>query len=277
MADALRLDRYLSEETDFTRSQIKKLLKSGRVCVNGSTDLRPEQKVLPSEDSVLLDGLPVRPTGLVYLMMNKPSGVLSATEDRRQKTVIDLVERPYADRLFPVGRLDKDTEGLLLLTNDGVLAHQLLSPRKHVSKTYFAIVDGKITQEDEGRFLEGLDIGEKRNTLPALLRTVTVDGDLILRGRLKEEERPEQADPAAATDSGSLLIDEIQMKEFCLRAIALSDFARCGEGQCCCAAAVTEGRFHQVKRMFEAVGRQVLFLKRIGMGSLCLEIGRAHV
>lgn len=253
----IRLDRYLSEETAYTRSQIKKLLKDREVSVNGETALRPEQKIDPESDSVLLKGDPVLPTGFVYLMMNKPAGVLSATEDRRSETVIDLIDRPYADRLFPVGRLDRDTEGLLLLTNDGQLAHRLLSPKKHVSKTYFAVIDGEVGEKEERLFMEGLDIGEEKPALPALLRTVQVDGDLIERGK--------------SETASSLLIDETQMKEFCLRAASLSDFQRCTDGCSCCAVALTEGKFHQVKRMFEAVGRRVLFLKRIAMGPLCLD------
>ena len=152
-----------------------------------------------------------------YYMLNKPAGVVSATEDKKDSTVLDLIDEKQRKDLFPVGRLDKDTEGLLLITNDGELAHQLLSPKKHVDKVYFARIDGKVTEEDRRRFAEGLEIGEEKLTLPAYLEI------------LKSEE-----------------ISEIRLT-------------------------IREGKFHQVKRMFHAVGKEVIYLKRLQMGSLVLD------
>ena len=151
-------------------------------------------------------------------MLHKPAGVVSATEDNREKTVLDLV-RPedWKNGLFPVGRLDKDTEGLLLLTDDGELAHRLLSPKKHVDKTYYAKIDGQVTEEHVKQFREGLDIGDEKKTLPAVLT-------ILLSGPVSEIE-----------------------------------------------VTIHEGRFHQIKRMFEAVGCKVTYLKRLSMGSLVLD------
>jgi 16S rRNA pseudouridine516 synthase len=152
-----------------------------------------------------------------YYMLNKPAGVVSATIDARDKTVIDLIEEKNRKDLFPVGRLDKDTEGLLLITNDGELAHQLLSPKKHVDKVYYAKVEGHVTDEDVELFQRGVDIGEKEQTLPAKL--------VILQ---------------------SGVISEVHLT-------------------------IQEGKFHQVKRMFEAVNKKVIYLKRLSMGTLQLD------
>jgi len=149
-------------------------------------------------------------------MLNKPAGCVSATEDLRHETVLDLIDEPGKKDLFPVGRLDIDTEGLLLITNDGELAHRLLAPKKHVAKTYFARIRGCVDETDAAKMKEGLDIGEKRPTLPAEL-VILKAGD----------------------------ISEIMLT-------------------------ITEGKFHQVKRMFEAVGKKVTYLKRVEMGSLVL-------
>ena len=165
----MRLDRFLCETGFGTRSQVKAFLKKGLVTVNGETAKRPEQKIAEGKDQVVCGGKAAVYAPLVYLMLHKPAGVVSATEDQRERTVLDLIEKELRKDLFPVGRLDKDTEGLLLLTNDGALAHQLLSPRKHVDKTYYAKVAGKVTEEHAAKFREGLDIGERRPTLPAEL------------------------------------------------------------------------------------------------------------
>lgn len=150
-------------------------------------------------------------------MLNKPQGVVSATEDNFQKTVLDLLGDSRRDDLFPVGRLDKDTEGLLLITNDGALAHRLLSPKKHVSKIYFAHIEGKVTEEDVAAFKKGLVIDEEFTALPAHLKILKSDD-----------------------------ISEIEVEIF-------------------------EGKFHQVKRMFQSVGKKVVFLKRLSMGTLILD------
>ena len=175
----MRLDRFLSGESEMTRSEVKKKIKSGLVEVNGITAVRPEQKINPSSDEILIGGKQVKAAGMVYLMLNKPQGVLSVTEDRRARTVLDLIAQPYARKLFPAGRLDKDTEGLLLLTNDGMLVHRLISPSRHVWKIYFAVVDGEMTKAHEDMFLGGMEIGEKHPTLPAVMRRLSIDGDFL--------------------------------------------------------------------------------------------------
>ena len=197
----MRLDKYLCETGFGTRSQVKDLLKKGQVMVNGEVVKKPELKINETTDQILCQGKKASYQKNIYLMLHKPAGVVSATEDNRKKTVLDLV-RPEDRKngLFPVGRLDKDTEGLLLLTDDGELAHRLLSPKKHVDKTYYAKIDGQVTEEHVKLFREGLDIGDEKKTLPAVLT-------ILLSGQVSEIE-----------------------------------------------VTIHEGRFHQIKRMFEAVG-----------------------
>ena len=155
----MRLDKYLCEAGLGTRSQVKKLLKSGVVTVNGQTVLRPEER-LEETDRVAVSGRELSVARLEYWMLNKPAGCVSATEDARFQTVTELLPAEARRDLFPVGRLDRDTEGLLLLTNDGKLAHFLLSPKRHVDKVYYARVRGRVTKEHVKLFAEGLDIGE---------------------------------------------------------------------------------------------------------------------
>ena len=214
----MRLDKYLCETGFGTRSQVKDLLKKGQVMVNGEVVKKPELKINETTDQILCQGEKASYQKNIYLMLHKPAGVVSATEDNREKTVLDLV-RPEDRKngLFPVGRLDKDTEGLLLLTDDGELAHRLLSPKKHVDKTYYAKIDGQVTEEHVKQFREGLDIGDEKKTLPAVLT-------ILLFGPVSEIE-----------------------------------------------VTIHEGRFHQIKRMFEAVGCKVTYLKRLSMGSLVLD------
>ena len=214
----MRLDKYLCETGFGTRSQVKDLLKKGQFMVNGEVVKKPELKINETTDQILCQGKKASYQKNIYLMLHKPAGVVSATEDNREKTVLDLV-RPEDRKngLFPVGRLDKDTEGLLLLTDDGELAHRLLSPKKHVDKTYYAKIDGQVTEEHVKQFREGLDIGDEKKTLPAVLT-------ILLSGPVSEIE-----------------------------------------------VTIHEGRFHQIKRMFEAVGCKVTYLKRLSMGSLVLD------
>ena len=213
----LRLDKYLADMGIGTRSEVKKAVTKGQVTVNGQIMKKPEVKIDTQADEVLYQGQRVCYMEYEYYMLNKPAGVVSATEDHRDRTVIDLIDSKKRRVLFPVGRLDKDTEGLLLITNDGALAHRLLSPKKHVDKVYYARIRGRVTDEDVKAFAVGLDIGEELPTLPGELR--------ILRS---DEE------------------SEIELT-------------------------IREGKFHQVKRMFEAVDKEVLYLKRIKMGSLALD------
>ena len=213
----LRLDKYLADMGTGTRSQVKQMINKGRVSVNGTKILRPEYKVDPGKDAVEADGSRIGYTDFEYYMLHKPAGYGSATEDRQEKTVLNLITGKSRKDLFPVGRLDKDTEGLLLITNDGELAHRLLSPRRHVDKTYLVHLDLPAEHKDAEAFRRGLDIGDEKPTLPARLE-MEQNGD----GR------------------------EVRVT-------------------------IREGRFHQIKRMFEALGKHVVYLKRLSMGSLYLD------
>jgi 16S rRNA pseudouridine516 synthase len=213
-----RLDKVLGHMGYGTRKEIKKMVKNGWVTINGDAVNDSGVKVNPYEDRIVVDEEVVEYREFVYLLMNKPPGVISATEDDRLPTVVDLLDEKYkVFELFPVGRLDRDTEGLLLLTNDGKLAHELLSPKKHVPKTYYAHVEGKVTDKDKAAFVEGVVLDDGYKTMPAELHII------------ESEE-----------------ISKIELT-------------------------IHEGKFHQVKRMFESVGKTVVYLKRISMGPLRLD------
>ncbi|MBE5953465.1 MAG: rRNA pseudouridine synthase [Lachnospiraceae bacterium] len=213
----IRLDKYLADAGQGTRSEVKIKLKQCRVRVNDTVVKKPETKINPDEDVVSIDGKALFHEEFQYYMLNKPAGVVSATKDERDKTVLQLITEDKRRDLFPVGRLDKDTEGLLLITNDGVLANNLLAPGKHVDKEYYALVEGRVTEETVESFRQGVDIGDDKLTAPAVL--------------IIEESGEESR-------------------------IRLT---------------ITEGRYHQVKRMFEAVGMKVKYLKRLSMGCLKLD------
>lgn len=214
-----RIDKFLSNAQIASRSEVKKYIKAGKIRVNGVIIKKPEEKIDLEKDVVEFDDKVVKRKTDIFILLNKPAGVVTATTDCFDKTVMDLLQVPGKEKLFPVGRLDKDTEGLLIITDDGDTAHRLLSPKHHVPKTYYAKIAGIVTQNDCAAFQEGLDIGDEKKTLPARLKVLSVD---------------EQAQTS-----------EIEVT-------------------------VCEGRFHQVKRMFQAVGKNVVFLKRISMGNLQL-------
>ncbi|WP_243291151.1 pseudouridine synthase [Bacillus sp. FJAT-47783] len=212
------MDKLLANLGFGSRKEVKKLLKSGVVKADGHTVTDPKIHVDPMEQEVTVNGEVVEYKEFIYLMMNKPAGYLSATEDATEETVIDLLEcEDVVYQPFPVGRLDKDTEGFLLLTNDGQLAHQLTSPKKHIPKTYYAHILGEVTEEDGAIFKQGVVLDDGYKTKPGQLEIV---------------------------ESGSKSI------------IYLT---------------ITEGKFHQVKRMFEAVGKKVTYLKRVSIGPLSLD------
>lgn len=216
----IRLDKYLADMGIGTRQEVKRCIRKGQVTVNGKKAVSPDMKIQEERDEVLLDGREVAYASYEYYMLNKPAGVISAAQDSRQTTVVDLIREKKRKDLFPVGRLDKNTEGLLLITNDGQLAHRLLSPGHHVDKTYYAKIQGRVAEEDIDRFACGLDIGtggEEERTRPGILK--------ILRSGEESE-------------------------------ILLT---------------IQEGKYHQVKRMFEAVGKKVLYLSRERMGTLRLD------
>ncbi len=216
----MRLDKFLAEMSVGSRSDVKGLIRKGQVLVNGEVVKKPEWKVDQERDQVVCNGKKIEYAAFEYYMLHKPEGVVSATEDKKDTTVIDLIDSKRRKDLFPVGRLDKDTEGLLLITNDGKLAHELLSPKKHVDKIYFARIQGRVTKQDVSDFKAGVNIGTSEDaeiTLPAML-TILSSG---------EE-------------------SEIRLK-------------------------IQEGKFHQIKRMFQAVGKEVLYLRRETMGRLKLD------
>lgn len=217
MGQKMRLDKYLANMGIGTRSEVKQMIKKGKIKVNDRIVYSPEVKIDTEIDNIVAADKNVEYEKYVYYMLHKPAGVVSATEDKRERTVIDLLSAEQKKDLFPVGRLDKDTEGLLLITNDGELAHNLLSPKKHVSKVYYAKIDGRVTEKDIKTFKEGVQIDEDFKALPAKLEIVS---------------------------SGEQ--SEIYIT-------------------------IYEGKFHQVKRMFEAVGKKVIYLKRLSMGSLVLD------
>lgn len=215
----MRLDKLLADAGEGTRSQVKAYIKKGLVSVNGRTASGPQQQVDGSQDEILLNGHPVHYETYAYYMLHKPAGLITATKDATSGTVMDLLADTGARNLSPVGRLDKDTEGLLLITNDGALAHKLLSPKNHVPKTYYARLDGAVDAQVAALFASGVDIGEEKPAMPAELEIIS------------------NAD----------------------------------EPGCEVLLTIYEGRFHQVKRMFLSVGRQVLYLKRLSIGSLELD------
>lgn len=215
----MRLDKYLAEMGVGTRQEVKKQIRQGKAAVNGTVVKAADAKIDETSDEVTICGRNISYVSYEYYMLNKPAGVVSATEDRRDTTVIDLIKEKKRKDLFPVGRLDKDTEGLLLITNDGDLAHRLLAPKKHVDKVYYAKIDGMVTEEDVKRFAEGIDIGAEE----------------------EEMTRPAKLDIMKSAEESEIRLT------------------------------IHEGKFHQVKRMFLAVGKEVTYLKRERMGTLCLD------
>lgn len=166
----MRLDRLLSDMGVASRSELRQIIKCGRVTVDGAAVTAPESKVDAEKSRIALDGAELSYKSFHYYMMNKPSGLLTATEDRHQKTVLDILpEELKRLALFPVGRLDKDTSGLLLLTDDGDFAHRVISPKSGVEKLYYAMVDGEPGAADVAAFAQGLTLGDGTRCLPATL------------------------------------------------------------------------------------------------------------
>ena len=169
MEKAIRLDKYLADMGKGTRTELKEMIRKGRITVNGMIIKKPETKIKKGEDTICLDNAPVEYVELEYYLLNKPQGVISATEDRRRETVVDLIDEKSRKDLFPVGRLDIDTEGLLLITNDGALAHRLLAPGHHVDKVYEARCEGLVPDEAVQRFREGITLADGLSCMPAEL------------------------------------------------------------------------------------------------------------
>lgn len=224
----MRLDKFLCACQLGTRSEVKKYIKAKQITVNGNIALKPEDKVDEFTDVICYKGKQIVYEAFSYYVFHKPAGCVSAVTDATHKTVMDYFPDDIRKGLSPVGRLDRDTEGLLLITNDGEFTHHILSPSHHIPKTYFAELDYALPEDAVARFKEGLDIGDDDLTLPAELE--------ILEPYIHENGY--------------------------VRHRAL--------------VTVHEGRYHQVKRMFHAVGCKVLYLKRLSIGTLDLnglEIG----
>ena len=190
----MRLDKFLSECGMGTRTEVKRLIAGGRVSVNGGIIKNPAEKIDEKNDAVLLDNEALRYAELEYYMLNKPKGVISATRDSgRSKSicVTELIKEKIRNDLFPVGRLDKDTEGLLIITNDGELSHRLLSPKRHVDKTYYVELSGTLTAAEADRIMGGIDIGDKKPTLPCEISRLSDNTCLITicEGRYHEIKR----------------------------------------------------------------------------------------
>lgn len=218
MGKKMRVDKLLSNVGVASRAELKKYCKQGLISVNGKVINNPGVQVDSESDDIRFNGEKIVYREFVYIMLNKPDGYISATFDKYDPIVLDLIDRSYlVFEPFPVGRLDKDTEGLLVLTNDGQLAHRVLSPKKHVPKTYYAKIQGKVTEEDILAFEKGVILDDGYETMPSQLKVLKSDD-----------------------------MSEIELT-------------------------IHEGKFHQVKRMFESVGKKVVYLKRLSMGKLKLD------
>lgn len=218
MAKKQRLDKVLSNLGYGSRAEIKRDCKKGLVTVNNKIENNPGIQVDTDKDIIVFNGETIQYKEFIYLMLNKPDGYISATFDKHDPIVLDLIDnKSLAFEPFPVGRLDKDTEGLLVLTNDGKLSHRVLSPKSHVPKTYYAKIDGVVTDEDINAFKQGVTLDDGYETMPAEL----------------------------------VILESGQNSEIELT--------------------IHEGKFHQVKRMFESIGKKVTYLKRLSMGRLKLD------
>lgn len=216
-SEVIRLDKYLCDMGIGSRKEVKEYCKKGRVSVNGSICTSPDSKVNTVTDIILFDNMRVEFEEYEYFMLNKPMGVVSATVDNTCKTVIELIDSHKKKDLFPVGRLDKDTVGLLLITNNGALAHKLLAPDRHVPKTYYVRVSGELKEDYVRLCAEGIKIDKDFTAKPSKLKIMSC-------GEISEAE-----------------------------------------------LTICEGKYHQVKRMMYAMGCEVVYLKRISMGTLVLD------
>lgn len=218
MGKKMRVDKLLSNVGVASRAELKKYCKQGLISVNGKVINNPGVQVDSESDDIRFNGEKIVYREFVYIMLNKPDGYISATFDKYDPIVLDLIDQSYlVFEPFPVGRLDKDTEGLLVITNDGQLAHRVLSPKKHVPKTYYAKIQGKVTEEDILAFEKGVILDDGYETMPSQMKILKSDD-----------------------------MSEIELT-------------------------IHEGKFHQVKRMFESVGKKVVYLKRLSMGKLKLD------
>ena len=210
----MRLDKFLANNNIGTRSEVKKIVKNGRVKV-GENIIKDSCYIIDEHnDKIYVDSKLIVYEEYYYIMLNKPSGYVCSAHENGETSVLKLIHEDFRDKLYPIGRLDKDTTGLLLLTNDGPLTHNLLSPRKHIDKEYYVVLRDNLKAGDQDRFENGLDIGDDKPTKPAKLIKLTSNS---------------------------------------------------------CNVIIHEGRFHQIKRMFEALDNEVVALKRLRMKNVCLD------
>lgn len=213
---AVRLDRFLSNQAGISRNDAKELIKKRLVTVNGTVAKLYDMKIKPESDVVVAEGREIVYRKHIYIMMNKPQGVVCSTRDGASKTVLELLPPElYRDGIFPAGRLDKDTEGFVFLTDDGELAHNILSPKKHVDKVYFARLESPAEESYIERFAEGMEID---------------GGDVCLPAKLEILDDPHEV-----------------------------------------MITIHEGMYHQIKRMAEALGNKIVYLKRIKIGGVALD------
>ncbi len=211
-----RLDRFLSNQLCISRAQAKELIKKRLVTVNGETARLYDMKLDPDRDEVCSEGKAVRYREHIYIMLNKPAGVVCATRDRLSETVLELIPPELRrEGLFPAGRLDKDTEGFVLITDDGAFAHEILSPKKHVDKRYFAVLEKPVSETDTAAFASGMEID---------------GGEICLPSKLEITDNPKEV-----------------------------------------YITLQEGKYHQIKRMAEAVNNKIVYLKRVSIGKLELD------
>lgn len=329
----MRLDKFLADMGVGSRSDLKKAIRKSLVTVNGAVEKDPGAQV-SAEDRICFDGAEIRYAEQQYYMLHKPAGVLSASEDRRQTTVVDLIRdaastdasaanasaanasaadhhaagghddgsiaRSTEDELvrkdlFPVGRLDKDTEGLLIITNDGPLAHQLLVPKHHIDKTYYAIVTGTITEDDQRAFTRGIRYDEKLTALPATLRVLSTGKTVAALRRalgfpesvsaFVPSDEGNAADHAFTHSDASRMLADMRITDPTARLLRtrlagpafigaeepadITDDTIVSEVE----ITIQEGKFHQIKKMVKALpgGKEILYLRRISMGALRLD------
>lgn len=217
----IRLDKFLTDHNFGTRSEVKEIIKKGQVKINGEICKKTDFKFDPEKEQISVGGTSVSYEEFAFYLLNKPAGIITASLDRKQKTVMDLFADEMRTDLFPVGRLDKDTVGLLLITNHGALCHKMLAPKSHVDKVYYVGLANPLSEEARTRLEAGVEIEKNTITKPAKCE--------------------------------------------------LTEKIDCFEGSCAALLTITEGKFHQVKRMFEAVGNEVVYLKRLSFGPLTLD------
>lgn len=240
-----RIEKIIASATGYSRSEIKNLIKRGSVQVEGVSKVSPGLLLDDSIAKIYLDGKPLEiESGFCYYVMNKPAGYVTANKDGLSKVVMELFPQNLRKKLEPVGRLDKDTEGLLLFTDDGALNHRLMSPKHHVEKTYLALVDVKPKENAEKLFEAGMDIGDDKLTLPARLEIMD---EVFFRN----------------------FLEEIREKEYFIEALKGVDTSKAAAVK----VTLSEGRYHQVKRMLLKTGSRVLYLKRISLAKLTIPDG----